>query len=122
MSQAANVTSTAVALHAYPDDVPNWIAGQAAAAAAGEWFDKYDPAVGTVLGREARSRAADVDRAVAAARAGQPAWAALTPVHRGEILHDVAVALRSARAEVARVVARETGKSYANALGETDGA
>jgi aldehyde dehydrogenase (NAD+) len=66
--------------------------------------------------------AGDVSRAVTAAKEAQPAWARLSPVSRGEILRSVAAALLERREDVADVVARETGKSPANARGETDAA
>lgn len=43
------------------------------------------------------------------------------PVRRGQILHDLAMGLKQQRTAVAQIVARETGKSYKDALGETDG-
>jgi len=105
-----------------PDRVPNCIGGSDVAAAAGEWFDKLSPATGRRLCLVARSRHADVDRAVTAAACAQPAWADTTPVQRGEILLDVAGAMQARRENIARVVALETGKSVKDALGETAGA
>lgn len=105
-----------------PAQVGNWIGGQESLAVSGELFDKLNPADGRILSRVARSRAEDVLLAVAAASAAQPAWAEVPPVRRGEILLDVAMALKDRREEIARVVAAETGKSYKDALGETDGA
>ena len=106
----------------FPDEILNLIDGVDAAAAAGEWFDKIDPADGARLCRAARSRAADVDRAIAAARRAQPAWAATPPVKRGDILHAVVMALADNQETVAKIVAAETGKSYKDAYGETGGA
>jgi len=106
----------------WPAEIPNWIDGRQEPAAAGEWFDKLSPADGAVLCRAARSRRADVERAVAAARAAQPGWAALPAVRRGEVLHEIAMGLREQRQEVAAIVARETGKAPSDALGETDAA
>ena len=105
-----------------PAEIPNWVGGAERPALAGELFDKLNPADGRLISRAARSRAEDVGRAVEAAKAAQPGWAAVQPVRRGEILHEVALAVRRRREEVARVVAAETGKSYRDALGETDGA
>ena len=104
------------------EKVLNWIDGQETPALSGEYFDKLNPATGERLSQVARSESDDVGRAVAAARRAQPAWAAVPPVRRGHILHAVAMGLRDCRAEVARIVALETGKSYPSALGETDGA
>ncbi len=103
-------------------DVPNLIGGEEAAAASGDWFDKLRPADGEHLRRAARSGGADVDRAVAAARSAQPAWAGRTPVERGDIVREIALALRERREELSEAVAAETGKPPELALGETDAA
>ncbi|MBI3402939.1 MAG: aldehyde dehydrogenase [Acidobacteria bacterium] len=105
-----------------PSRIHNCIAGREASPAAGEWFDKLNPATGKRLCEVARSHAADVDAAVAAAAAAQPAWADTTPVRRGDILRDVANAMHARRDDIARVVAAETGKSTKDALDETGGA
>lgn len=106
----------------FPSKIPNWIAGEERAAQSEQWFDKLNPHDGQRLSHVARSRTEDVNQAVAAAKAAQPAWAALPAVKRGLMLHDLAMGLRAQRELVARIVAVETGKSYKNALGETDGA
>ncbi len=105
-----------------PAQVGNWIGGQESFAVSGEFFDKLNPANGQILCRVARSRAEDVRLAVAAASAAQPSWADVPPVRRGEILLDVSMALKARLEEVARVVAAETGKSFKDAVGETNGA
>jgi aldehyde dehydrogenase (NAD+) len=105
-----------------PSVVPNWIDGKEHPAQSGDTFDKLSPATGQLVCRVARSREADVQAAVASAQKAQPAWADLTPVRRGDILHDVALALRERREEMAAAVSQETGMSFKQALGETDGA
>lgn len=105
-----------------PSEILNWINGAERPARAGEAFEKLNPADGTVMSRVARSRSVDVAEAVAAAKAAQPAWAAIPPVKRGELLLDIAMSLKAHRERMARIVAAETGKSYRDALGETDGA
>ena len=69
-----------------------------------------------------RSSAEDVDDAVAAAVAAQPAWAATPAVQRGLVLHQIVRAMQDRAAEFADVVAAETGKSPKDAAGETSGA
>jgi len=108
-----------------PERVPivgNLIGGSPASARSGESFDKLRPSDGTLLCRLPRSRAEDVDAAVAAARRAQPAWAERTPVERGDLVRDIALALRERREEVSAIVAEETGKQIELALGETDAA
>jgi aldehyde dehydrogenase (NAD+) len=107
---------------AIPATVPNHIDGQSLYAADGRTFAKIDPATGQELCRVARSTAADVRQAVEAARRAQPAWAALTVVKRGDVLRQIALLMRERRTAIAELVARETGKSRKDALGETDAA
>ena len=88
----------------------------------GRTFTKKDPATGRALCEVARSGAADVELAVARAKAAQPAWAAMTVVKRGDILRQIALLMREHRDAIASLVAKETGKSKKDALGETDAA
>ncbi len=119
---AEQVTHAVPGGGALPELAGNWIAGREGPAANGGTLDKRSPVDGRLLCRVARSGAEDVAAAVAAARAAQPAWAAMPGVRRGMVLHEVAEALRRRREAMARVVALETGKSFREALAETDGA
>jgi acyl-CoA reductase-like NAD-dependent aldehyde dehydrogenase len=105
-----------------PEHVPNHVDGKDVPAASGEWLDKHRPADGSLLCHVARSGAADVDVAVAAARSAQPGWAARTVVSRGELCRELAFAVRERRDELSEAVAAETGKSLELARGETDAA
>jgi len=102
--------------------IANLIDGRAAPAASGQTFEKLRPADGSPLCTVARSDDADVLAAVAAARSAQPAWATLTPVERGRLLRELALALQARREELADAVVEETGKSRELALGEADAA
>jgi len=51
-----------------PAQIPNLIDNVEAPAAAGQWLPKLNPHDGSLLTRAARSQAADIDRAVQAAR------------------------------------------------------
>jgi aldehyde dehydrogenase (NAD+) len=111
-----------VDLTAIPAVIPNLVAGADAPAMDAGTFAKIDPATGREICRVARSTAPDIERAVAAAKRAQPAWAAMTAVKRGDILRQIALLMRERRDAVANLVARETGKSKKDALGETDAA
>ncbi|MDY7000661.1 MAG: aldehyde dehydrogenase family protein [Thermodesulfobacteriota bacterium] len=104
------------------DEIGNWIGGRELRARSGETFDKLNPVDGKLLCRVVRSGREEADAAVEAASEAHPAWAATTAVKRGSVLHDVAVALKDRREDMARMVSLETGKAYKEALGETDGA
>jgi acyl-CoA reductase-like NAD-dependent aldehyde dehydrogenase len=103
-------------------EVVNLVDGSRTAPRDDAWFEKRRPADGSLLCRVARSGAAEVDDAVAAARAAQPGWARLTPVERGALVRELALALRARREETAALVAEETGKSLDLALAETEAA
>jgi alpha-ketoglutaric semialdehyde dehydrogenase len=105
-----------------PDIIPNQIGGVDKPAHDGRTFAKVDPATGKLLCRVAQSSNDDVERAVAAAKQAQPAWADLTVVKRGDILREIAILMRTHRAAIAELVSRETGKSKKDAIGETDAA
>jgi aldehyde dehydrogenase (NAD+) len=105
-----------------PDTIPNQIGAADRAAGDGRTFAKRNPATGELICRVSQSSADDVERAVAAARKAQPAWAELTVVKRGDILREIALLMRAHRGAIADLVALETGKSKKDALGETDAA
>ena len=104
------------------DTIPNWINGEECAAAAGQTFDKLSPHSGQKLCQVVRSNENDVTTAIQAARMAQAAWADITPVQRGDMLHDITLAMRNNREGIATIVAAETGMSVNAALGEVGGA
>ncbi|HEX2461125.1 MAG TPA: aldehyde dehydrogenase family protein [Vicinamibacterales bacterium] len=122
MSVSLAAGSSAVDLTSIPAVIPNYVGGRDALAAEGGTFQKIDPATGQVICEVARSNAADVAQAVQTALAAQPAWAANTVVKRGDILRQIALLMRQHKTAIAELVARETGKSRKDALGETDAA
>jgi aldehyde dehydrogenase (NAD+) len=65
------------------------INGERCAPASGEYADVINPATGGVVGRAAMGSAADVDRAVAAARAAfeDRAWREMPPAERSRVLY-----------------------------------
>ena len=69
-------------------DTRHFINGQRVAAS--ETYTNTSPIDGSFLGEIARGDANDVNLAVAAAKAAFPAWAAMGPVKRGEILNRLA--------------------------------
>lgn len=105
-----------------PKTILNWIDGKECEANTGDTFGKLSPVSGKELGRVARSRVEDVQKAIQVARRAQPAWADSTPVSRGDLLYDIAQAMRKYQEEIASIVSLETGMSFKQALGETGGA
>lgn len=105
-----------------PASIPNWINGEQRGAISGEVVEKCSPHSGEVICTLARSAQADVEAAIGAAKAAQFDWSETPPVQRGHLLHQVCNLMEANQAEIARVVANETGKAFKEALGETGGA
>lgn len=87
------------------------IHGELTAAVEGRQFELRNPATGALLGMVADADAADVGRAVASARAAQPAWAALPARERGKRLSAAADLLTEHAEELATLVCLESGKA-----------
>jgi aldehyde dehydrogenase (NAD+) len=109
-------------INTIPDTIPNWINAEQTGAVSQATFDNLSPHNGETLCRVAQSGAEDVQHAIQAARKAQPTWADLTPVQRGDMLYDIAQAMRKHQEEIAAIVAMETGMAFNAALGETGGA
>src|SRR5256885_14309024 len=67
------------------------------------------PATGAPLAEVAAAGPEDVDDAVAAARAAQPAWSRLSPRQRGQHLFAVAALVRRHADDLARTESLDTG-------------
>lgn len=105
-----------------PNVIRNFIDGAFRAAESGATFEKISPVDGRPLSVVARSAAADVQAAVAAARRAFPAWSATPGVQRGLVLHRLVRLMQDRQADIAAVVSAETGKSRKDAAGEAGGA
>lgn len=79
-------------------------------ATSGETFETVNPANGEVICRVQQASQADVDSAVAAARAGQRIWAGMSGVERSRILHQAVRLLRERNDELAHLETLDTGK------------
>ncbi|HEY1276181.1 MAG TPA: aldehyde dehydrogenase family protein [Thermoleophilaceae bacterium] len=78
-------------------------------------FDTVDPATGEVLASLPLGSPGDVDAAVAAARAAQPAWAAVDPTRRTRLLVRLAELVEEHADELAELESRDVGKPIAEA-------
>src|SRR5438552_9626625 len=84
----------------------------------GQTFESVAPATGEVLGSFTRSTAADVDRAVANAKAAFEDWRLVPAPERGNILFRFAELLRAHKDELTDLMTREMGKVKAEAGGD----
>jgi acyl-CoA reductase-like NAD-dependent aldehyde dehydrogenase len=95
----------------------------------GEWIPStadsarpiVSPVTGETIAEAPNATAEDIDRAVAAARAAQPKWAALSAWDRAKVCHAIADLIDERRENFARELSLEQGKPYAaEALGDID--
>jgi malonate-semialdehyde dehydrogenase (acetylating)/methylmalonate-semialdehyde dehydrogenase len=118
MSQTETTTGKAAASPEAPT-LRNYVGGRwVEAGGPDRLLETSDPASGTLLARVPLSTAADVDAAVAAARAAQPAWRDVSPIVRARALMDLREALVEHRGEIARLVTLDMGKTLPDADAE----
>ncbi|HET6536593.1 MAG TPA: CoA-acylating methylmalonate-semialdehyde dehydrogenase [Sphingopyxis sp.] len=93
------------------------IAGGAAGTAA-RLGDVLDPNNGGVQARVALGDRALLDRAVAAAKAAQPAWAAVNPQRRARVMFEFKRLVEANMDELAQMLSAEHGKVIADSKGD----
>jgi malonate-semialdehyde dehydrogenase (acetylating)/methylmalonate-semialdehyde dehydrogenase len=98
--------------------LPNYVGGAWVEAGSVETLADVDPASGETLAQVPLSGAAQVDAAVAAARAAQPAWRAVPPQHRARAVLALREELLRRRQELTRLVSADMGKTLPDADGE----
>jgi aminomuconate-semialdehyde/2-hydroxymuconate-6-semialdehyde dehydrogenase len=91
----------------------HYIDGRAVPPAADGWLEVHEPATGTAYARVADGDAADLEHAVAAARAAFPAWSHTAHERRAAVLHRIADAIEDRLESFAQAESRDTGKPIA---------
>lgn len=99
---------TAIRIENVDVDTRHFIGGERCSSESGT-FAVFSPIDGSVLGEVSAGSVQDVDRAVYAAREAFPAWAALGPVGRGEILDRFACGILERRQELSAVETVDNG-------------
>lgn len=97
----------------------NFIAGEWTDSRSGETFVSTNPArTSDVIGHYQKSTSEDLEKAVAAAKAAQPAWAATPAPIRGDVLLRTAQILEQRQDELASLMTREMGKVLKETRGD----
>ncbi len=91
----------------HPDSL--YVGGRWVAPGSAETIAVIDPTTEAVIASVPAATAADVDTAVAAARAALPDWSATEPSERATYLGNLADALKSRQEEIARTISTEMG-------------
>lgn len=98
--------------------VPHWIAGAERSSSTGPFGDVFDPALGVITKRVAMAGSAEIDAAVAAAKAAFPAWRDLSLARRQAVMFRFRELLDARKRELAEIITSEHGKVLDDALGE----
>lgn len=104
--------------HPHVQTLRNYIGGQWVSAEAIEVLEVRNPATDETLALVPLSGKADVDAAVAQARAAFPAWRATPPQERARYFFKLQQVLDAHREELARLITTEMGKTLDDARGE----
>lgn len=99
-------------------ELSHWIGGEKVSGAfAGESLNPSDTR--DVVARTPKGGAAEVDQAVAAARAAFPGWSDASPEVRFDVLDKAGSLIMERAAQIGRLLAREEGKTLPEGIGET---
>lgn len=88
----------------------NLIGGELVAPRSGNYLDSINPATGEVWARVPAADKDDIDAAVAAARAAQPAWAALPAAARAHLMREVGLIFMEHGEEISRLETTDNGR------------
>src|ERR1700677_931810 len=98
--------------------VSHWINGKADAATSGRKGAVTNPATGDIIADVGFACIADVDRAVAAAKAAANEWRSTPLSRRAEVMFHLRDLIVHNRTRLAEIISLENGKTIADALGE----
>jgi malonate-semialdehyde dehydrogenase (acetylating)/methylmalonate-semialdehyde dehydrogenase len=83
----------------------------------GRWGDVYNPATGEVTAQVPFASKAEVEAAIAAAKAAAPGWAATTPLQRARVMFRFKNEIEARMDELAKAISLEHGKVLDDAKG-----
>jgi acyl-CoA reductase-like NAD-dependent aldehyde dehydrogenase len=97
-----------------------WVNGEGADSVSGQVIEVTNPATEEVVDVVPAGTPADVDRAVAAAKAAYPLWWSTTAVERAQLLHQAAAKMRADFDALVRLLTLEEGKPIPESEEELD--
>jgi malonate-semialdehyde dehydrogenase (acetylating)/methylmalonate-semialdehyde dehydrogenase len=98
--------------------ITNLIGGKPQRSASTRSQPVYNPATGEVVATLPLSTVAELDEAVAQAKAAFPAWADTPPMKRARVMYKFKDLLEQNADRIARAISAEHGKTHDDALGE----
>jgi len=98
--------------------IPHWIDGAEYPSTSDRTSPVYDPALGTETARVALANRAEIDAAVASAKAAFPGWRDTSLAKRQTVIFKFRELLDAKKGELAAIITSEHGKVLSDALGE----
>jgi malonate-semialdehyde dehydrogenase (acetylating)/methylmalonate-semialdehyde dehydrogenase len=99
-------------------DIVHWISGAPERGGSQRRQTVWNPATGAAARQVWLASAEDVDAAVAAARAAQPAWGEMPPIRRARVMNRFLALMNEHRDRLAAMITAEHGKVFSDAQGE----
>jgi len=96
----------------------HWINGASSAGTSGRKGQVFNPATGEQTAEVCLANNADVDAAVAAAKAALPEWSATPPLRRARIMFKFNELILAHEQELAEMITSEHGKTIDDAKGD----
>ena len=100
------------------EELSHYINGARVKGTSGRFADVFNPATGEVQAKVPLAGVAEMDIAVAAAQAAQPAWAATNPQRRARVMMKFVHLLNENMDKLAEALSREHGKTLPDAAGD----
>ncbi|MBO9401691.1 MULTISPECIES: CoA-acylating methylmalonate-semialdehyde dehydrogenase [unclassified Shimia] len=99
-------------------ELTHYINGEHVKGTSGRFADVFNPATGEVQAKVPLANKAEMDAAVAAAAAAQPAWGAVNPQRRARVLMKFVDLLHRDMDKLAEALSSEHGKTFPDAKGD----
>ena len=97
--------------------LPLWINGKSTPSSSARSTDVFNPATGEIIRRTPLANQADIDKAVAAAKAAFPGWRDTPPLRRARILTRYRELMEAHQTELVHLISEEHGKTLLDAAG-----
>ncbi|MDE2277012.1 MAG: CoA-acylating methylmalonate-semialdehyde dehydrogenase [Burkholderiales bacterium] len=110
MSTAPRYTATA--------NIGHWIGGRAVDGSGARTQTVWNPTTGQAARQLLLGGPAEVEAAVAAARAAQPAWGEMPPIRRARVMNAFLALMNQHKDTLASMITAEHGKVFSDAQGE----
>jgi len=104
--------------HTHSADLTHWIAGAVSRGSGTRAQTVWNPATGAAARQVLLASEADVDAAVAAAVAAQPAWGETPPIRRARVMNNFLALMNRHKDTLAAMITAEHGKVFTDAQGE----